>query len=31
MDGVYKTGFAANQEAYKVAFDNLFAALDDVD
>ena len=30
-NGVYKTGFAKNQEAYNKAFDNLFNALDKIE
>ena len=31
LNGVYKTGFAANQEAYQDAFKKLFKGLDKVD
>ncbi len=30
-NGVYRTGFATTQEAYEEAFENLFAALDDLE
>jgi len=30
-NGVYRTGFAKTQEAYELAYDNLFAALDEIE